>query len=89
MKTLIAASDLGLHCLPMSQKWDAKLIWVNVSLQFRELFFAVSEKEIAMALTEQRNVGFRHVYNSAVVEGYCNQLMETLDTGTCTYITIR
>ena len=22
-----AASDLGLHCLPMSQKWDARLIW--------------------------------------------------------------
>ena len=41
----------------------------------------MSEKEIAVALTEQRNVGFRHVYNSAVVEGYCNQLMETLDAG--------
>ena len=25
-----AASDLGLHCLPMSQKWDARLIWVNL-----------------------------------------------------------
>ena len=25
-----AASDLGLHCLPMSQKWDARLIWVKV-----------------------------------------------------------
>ena len=25
------ASDLGLHCLPMSHKWDARLIWVNVS----------------------------------------------------------
>ena len=24
-----AASDLGLHCLPMSQKWDARLIWVK------------------------------------------------------------
>ena len=24
-----AASDLGLHCLLMSQKWDARLIWVN------------------------------------------------------------
>ena len=23
-----AASDLGLRCLPMSQKWDARLIWV-------------------------------------------------------------
>ena len=24
-----AASDLGLHCLPMSKKWDARLIRVN------------------------------------------------------------
>ena len=24
-----AASDLGLHCLPMSQKRDARLIWVK------------------------------------------------------------
>ena len=24
-----AASDLGLHCLPMSLLWDARLKWVN------------------------------------------------------------
>ena len=24
-----AASDLGLHCVPMSQKWDTRLIWVT------------------------------------------------------------
>ena len=24
-----AASDLGLHCLPMSHKKDARLIWVS------------------------------------------------------------
>ena len=22
-------SDLGLHCLPMSKKWDARLIWAS------------------------------------------------------------
>ena len=22
-------SNLGLNCLPMSQKWDTRLIWVN------------------------------------------------------------
>ena len=27
-----AASDLGLHCLPMSQKWDARLILVKLVL---------------------------------------------------------
>ena len=25
-------SDLGLHCLPMSQKWDARLIWVKIGV---------------------------------------------------------
>ena len=25
-----AASDLGLHCLPMSHLWDARHKWVNV-----------------------------------------------------------
>ena len=24
-----AASDLGLHCLPVSLLWDARLIWVK------------------------------------------------------------
>ena len=24
--------DLGLQCLPMSQKWDARLIWVKTLL---------------------------------------------------------
>ena len=27
-----APSDLGLHCLPMSHKKDARLIWVNYML---------------------------------------------------------
>ena len=27
---LSAASDLGLHCLPMSRLWEARLIWVKV-----------------------------------------------------------
>ena len=25
-----AAADLGLHCLPMSHKKDARLLWVNI-----------------------------------------------------------
>ena len=29
-----AASDLGLHCLPMSQKWDARRIWVKAFVLF-------------------------------------------------------
>ena len=30
METLIFASNLGLHCLPLSHKKDARLIWVNL-----------------------------------------------------------
>ena len=26
-----AASDLGLHCLPVSHSWDARLKWVKTS----------------------------------------------------------
>ena len=29
-----AASDLSLRCLPMSQKWDARLIYIRVGLSF-------------------------------------------------------
>ena len=29
-----AASDLGLHCLPMSHKKGARLIWVNTQVRF-------------------------------------------------------
>ena len=34
VETLIcsAASDLGMHCLPMSHKKDPRLIWVKVNL---------------------------------------------------------
>ena len=30
-----AAFDLGLHCLPMSLKWDARLIYVNACYWFK------------------------------------------------------
>ena len=26
-----AVFDLGLHCLPMSQKWNSRLMWINAS----------------------------------------------------------
>ena len=28
-RRVLAVSDLGLHCLPMSYKKDARLIWLN------------------------------------------------------------
>ena len=46
-----AASDLGLHCLPMSQKWYTRLIWVkqtallkhNTALQFHFISKALTK----------------------------------------------
>ena len=31
------ASELGLHCLPMSHLWDARLKWVNSLPNFKNL----------------------------------------------------
>ena len=28
-----AVSDLGLHCLPICQKWNTRLLWVNTVVQ--------------------------------------------------------
>ena len=35
-RSRFAASDLGLHCLPLSHKKDAMLIWVNSSAADRD-----------------------------------------------------
>ena len=35
VKTLIRRRVLGLHCLPMSQKWDARLILVSIKCRFK------------------------------------------------------
>ena len=37
-----AASDLGLHCLPMSILWDARHIWVNEKKIVVSLFYFYS-----------------------------------------------
>ena len=39
----MTVSDLGLHCLPMSHKKDARLIWVN-HLPFRDPFLHVCKQ---------------------------------------------
>ena len=35
------ASDLGLHCLPMSQKKDARLIWVKINANMTNMLISV------------------------------------------------
>ena len=37
-------SDLGLHCLPMSQNWDARHEWVKLSHVTRKSVFGVCDQ---------------------------------------------
>ena len=37
-----AASDLGLHCLPMSLLWDARLKWVKKKTEKQSLEFIIT-----------------------------------------------
>lgn len=46
----------------------------------RRLFYTVSQHDITKALIEQENKGFRVLYNSAVIDGYTDVLLHTLDT---------
>ena len=52
-ENLIRRSDLVLHCLPMSHKQDARLIWVNqsihVTLLQRILFFVLSKNTLGIS----------------------------------------
>ena len=51
-----AASDLGLHCLPMSLLWDARYNWVKKSriltLFSSEIYFWDGDKNHASTLYE-------------------------------------
>ena len=39
---LSGASDLGLHCLPASLLWEARLIWVNGLVDFHQTCITIS-----------------------------------------------
>jgi hypothetical protein len=48
---------------------------------FRLLFYTVGQHDITKALLQQENKGFRVLYNNAVIDGYTELLLNTLDTG--------
>ena len=58
-----AASDLVLHCLPMSHKKDARLIWVNVpptaKVIWRRVHSLVSSDRLEKPGIEPRNPGYK------------------------------
>ena len=46
-----AASDLGLHCLPMSRLWDARHKWVKCKiLAFVRVSFYLSKKKTPLTI---------------------------------------
>ena len=47
-----AASDLGLHCIPMSPLWDARHKWVNTNgLYDYEIFRNIAHHFIFLIIT--------------------------------------
>ena len=56
----MAASDLGLHCLPISHKKDARLIWVGHSCAITQCFHLLSTC-LTTIFRKRRWVGLRCV----------------------------
>ena len=58
-------SDLGLHCLPISHKKDAELIWVNPGLRVKcileKYFFFISQPN-HMLWVLKRTVSIRRFF---------------------------
>ena len=54
-----AASDLGLHCLFMSHKKDARLIWVNLFI--RHMFTTLSKRIIFCIISMPTTPHWVHV----------------------------
>lgn len=45
----------------------------------RELFYGVCKKKIEDGLKEKKNIGFRSIYTSAVVDGFSEDILKMLD----------
>ena len=54
-------SDLGLYCLPMSPKWDARLLWVKFNRVFKP------GNVINMRTNKAENVFSESVYETSYI----------------------
>ena len=55
---------------------------VNIEEEFhwkRQLFYEVCQRRIEDGLTEKKNIGFRSIYTSAVVDKFTENILRTLD----------
>ncbi|XP_045193477.2 L-fucose kinase-like [Mercenaria mercenaria] len=65
----------------LSMKDIHSLTDLKEQLEFRrKLFYTVGQHDITKALLQQENKGFRVLYSSAVIDGYTELLLNTLDT---------
>jgi hypothetical protein len=48
---------------------------------YRQLFYEVCQRRIEDGLTEKKNIGFRSIYTSAVVDKFTENILRTLDQG--------
>ena len=59
-------SDLGLHFLPMSPKWDARLIWVNIQI---DVLFNISCRILnGISLRSQSKQKKTHFFNNPLIQ---------------------
>ena len=49
------ASDLDLHCLPMSKNWDGRLIWVKLDHDYLRTFVHVGNPLVSSVLKHVTN----------------------------------
>ncbi|XP_063440263.1 L-fucose kinase-like isoform X2 [Mytilus trossulus] len=55
---------------------------VNIEEEFhwkRQLFYDVCQRNIEDGLKEKKNIGFRSIYTSAVIDGFADDILKTLD----------
>ncbi|KAL4234744.1 hypothetical protein ACF0H5_006386 [Mactra antiquata] len=68
-------------CWRLSLKDIHSLTDLQIELESRrKLFYTVGQYDIMKALRQQENKGFRVLYNSAVIDGYTDMLLNTLDS---------
>ena len=53
--------DLGMHCLPMSQKWDARLRWVKYVL-FYQFYAKISTFAVKKSLGSAPAMTMRMIF---------------------------
>ena len=64
------ASDLGLHCLPMSLLWNATLKWVNTTYFVLHLVLSVALSQLYHTVVTLATTQPDHIYKKEIMNRY-------------------